>query len=479
MTVASLPDLLVLAGYLLLTLWAGRKLGGSAGNAREYFTTQGSIPWWASSLSIVATETSLLTVLSTPAVAYSGSLGFLQLALGYIAGRFLVARWLLPVYFEHSPESTYTYLGHRFGSGFRKLVSSTFIVTRILADGVRLFAASIPLHIFLGLPIWQCIVILCAATLLYTYTGGLKSVIWVDVIQWATFLLCGLLLAGYLIFNGADFSVPASKFQVFHWPETFGALYSGVYLFPVAFIGGAVLSMASHGTDHIIVQRVLACKNLADGQKALIWSGFIVFLQFALFLGCGVLLFDYYGGKNPADLGLDRGDELVMFFVNTHFHPGIRGFFIAGLIAAALSTLSSSLSALSSSTFFDLFPGLAARKNPLLISRLLMVFWCVLFTVFASSFQSSTGPVIEIGLSIAGFTYGALLGSVLSGRLLSITPAVSTVAFISTIAGMFALVRYSGLAWPWFTLCGVLIYLSSAGLVHGISRFTLRYELVE
>ncbi len=468
-------DLAVIVLYLAASILIGKWLGGSSGSSSDYFTSKGEIPWWASSLSIVATETSLLTVISTPALAYNGNLTFLQLPLGYIAGRIIVAYWLLPLYFQHSPESTYVFLGKRFGTGFRKLVSTTFIFTRVLADGVRLFAAAIPIFFFTGWDFKLSILILSLATLIYTYSGGLKAVIWVDVLQWATFLISGLLMLYFLWPDQGLNAIPAQKWTFAAWPDSWSSFLTGTYTFPAAFIGGAFLSMASHGTDHIIVQRVLACATVKDGQRALIVSGLVVFIQFAIFLAAGLFMFAHFEGKSPAELGLNRADELSMHAVNSLFPAGLRGFFVAGLLAAAMSTLSSSLSALSASTFYDLFPRLAAHPKALTYSRWLMVFWCLVFAGFASSFTSTSNPVIEIGLSIAGFTYGALLGASMCGHFLNIGKVAAGVGFMITIIAMIVLVTKTTLAWPWYTLTGVLVYLS-VGYIAVLTRVFFNRE---
>jgi SSS family transporter len=456
-------DFFVIALYLASSIFLGWWLGGKSADARAYFTSRGSVPWWAVSLSVVATETSLLTVISTPGIAYIGNLAFLQLPLGYIAGRILVAFYLLPTYFRHSPESTYAFLGVRFGQNFRKMVSFTFIFTRLLADGVRLFAAAIPIYFFTGWDYTLSIALLSVATLVYTFFGGLRSVIWVDVLQWMTFLLSGFMLLFYLWPDSGLVSVPAEKWMFFQWPDSWNDFVRNAYTFPAAFFGGAILSMASHGTDHIIVQRILACKSEKDGKKALLLSGIIVFLQFALFMLAGLALWVHFKGLMPAALGLTKADELVMKAVQETLPSGLRGFFVAGLLAAAMSTLSSSLSALSSSTFFDLFPTLAKHPKSLLLSRSLMVFWCIVFMVFASSFTTTSSPVIEIGLSIAGFTYGALLGAVIVGRFFPELPATYAIAgFFVTLSSMVAVVQSGTLAWPWYTITGVLLYVFTA-----------------
>lgn len=281
-------DTLIIGAYLLLCVIIGVYAGGRPGDAVSYFRTNGDVPWWAASFSVVATETSLLTVISIPAVAYGGSLVFLQLVLGYICGRILVSFMILPFYFKGILVTPYAYFEERFGLSFRRSSAFVFLGTRLLADGIRLFAAAIPLKMITGLDYSVAIAIIAVLTLAYTYWGGLRSVIWIDVLQLIVYTFC----AGLIIFfawNAIDGGVLAQltadkKLTFFQMPISFGDIFLSPYNFVGAFIGGAFLSMASHGTDHIIVQRLLACGDLQNARKALISSGFFVFIQFFIFL---------------------------------------------------------------------------------------------------------------------------------------------------------------------------------------------------
>ncbi|MEX0928237.1 MAG: sodium:solute symporter, partial [Balneolales bacterium] len=250
----SLLDLCVIALYLILCIGIGVKAGGNPTDTSTYFKTDGNVPWWAVSFSIVATETSLLTVLSIPAVAYLGSFVFLQIVLGYIVGRFLVAYLILPSYFTGEQKTAYTFFRERFGHSYQRLISSVFLVTRLLADGVRLFAAAIPIQVITGLGYPVSIGIIAVLTLAYTYYGGLKSVIWIDVLQLAVYTLGGVYIIIYANAMIADPLWPqlaeAGKTGFIDWPETFGEIFTTPYNFIGAVIGGTYLSMASHATDH-------------------------------------------------------------------------------------------------------------------------------------------------------------------------------------------------------------------------------------
>lgn len=458
----SLFDLLVIVFYLILCIFVGIKAGGKPTDSTTYFKTDGKVPWWAVSFSIVATETSLLTVLSIPAVAYLGSFVFLQIVLGYIAGRILVAFLILPSYFKGEQKTAYTFFKERFGAQYQRLISAVFLVTRLLADGVRLFAAAIPIQVITGLGYPVSIGIIALLTLAYTYYGGLKSVIWIDVLQLGVYTLGGVYIIIYVSTFIGDPLWPqlaeAGKITFIDWPDSFLEIFTSPYNFIGALIGGTFLSMASHGTDHLMVQRLLACKELRDAQKALIFSGLFVFIQFCLFLMVGMYIFGFYGGLSIEQLGLNRADDILIKFTIDELNYGMAGLIIAGLFAAAMSTLSSSLSALSSSTLFDIFPSLAEKDNAMVLSRRLMILWTGVFFLFAASFTSTDNPVIELGLAIAGFTYGGLLGSFLVGRYTQYQFKDGVAGLVSCIILMITLINISDIAWPWFTLFGVIFY---------------------
>ncbi|MEX0929462.1 MAG: sodium:solute symporter, partial [Balneolales bacterium] len=248
-------------------------------------------------------------------------------------------------------------------------------------------------------------------------------------------------------------------------------IFTTPYNFIGAVIGGTFLSMASHGTDHLMVQRLLACRQLQDAQKALIFSGFFVFIQFCLFLMAGMYIFGFYGGLTIEQLGLNRADDVLIKFATGELNFGMGGLIIAGLLAAAMSTLSSSLSALSSSTLFDIFPKLAAQENAMALSRRLMIVWTGVFFLFAASFTSTDNPVIELGLAIAGFTYGGLLGSFLVGRYTQYQFKDAVAGLVCCITLMIILINMTAIAYPWFTFLGVIFYFTFSTISYYLGRF--------
>ncbi len=473
------------------------------------------MPWWAVLFSVIATETSTLTFISIPAVAYGGNLTFLQLTFGYIAGRIIVAVWFLPAYDRGAISTAYQFLAQRFGEGMRKAASSTFIITRLLADGVRLFATAIPLAIIFRLagtfsewPDMQIylfsILLISSVTLVYTFLGGIKAVIWMDVVQMAVYLggalFAVILMAGKMPVSAAEswaLLSDAGKMQIFNWGSgiSWQEFLSDPYVFWISFIGGTVFSVASHGTDQLIVQRVLSTKSLKDGQKAMIWSGIGASLQFGFFLMIGLMLFVFYNGSTPAELNLQTADEIFAFFIVEHMPAGISGLIIASLFAAAMSSLSSSLNALASSTTYDLVKPLAGdkwnQKDELRISRLITIGWGFILTGSAFLFtwlQLSGGErpaIVELGLGIASYTYGGLLGAFLLGLMFEKPDKKDAMAgfFAGLISLLFMvegpvqnILPGQGLAvaWPLYTLAGSVVVILIALVSHKIREMAAK-----
>jgi SSS family transporter len=497
-------DYVVLVGYIGAVVWFGLRISRGQRNTTDYFLGGRDLPWWAVCFSIVATETSTLTIIGIPAVAYAGTLTFLQLTIGYLAGRTVVAIYFLPRYISGEIDTAYAFLGRRFGSRMQRLSAVTFMGTRLLADGVRLFATAIPIKVIAdaaGVSVGYPVIILFVAllTVVYTYFGGLKAVVWMDVAQMGLYLLAAVGTIAVLV-HALDASAwtrlsDAGKLKVFDFGDgTFTSILTGPYVFWTALLGGGVFSMASHGTDHLIVQRLLACRTLSDSRKALVGSAVVVMVQFSVFLLVGALLWAYYGGVSVAELGLGRGDEVFPKFIIEGLPAGISGLVLAGILAAAMSTLSSSLNALASSTMLDVLAHIkrfsAAGIDPLKASRWLTLLWAVVFVFFATLFQDRQNPVVELGLSIASFTYGALLGAFLLGmwnRRVQETQAMA--AFVLSVLVMILLIfgvwidangtwqfvlspsqaRISAdglraLAWPWYTCVGAAITVTFGSL---------------
>lgn len=479
-----ISDLVVMVIYLLTMPALGILLSGRQTTARGYFLGNRTLPWWAVCFSVVATETSTLTVISVPTVAYLGTFTYLQLAIGYLIGRVVVAFVLLPRYYAGNMVTAYAFLGQRFGSGMRGTASVTFLVTRLLADGLRLFATAIPVKVMLdsfGLDVayWQVVLTLSLLTVIYTYVGGIRAVVWVDAIQMLVYV-GGSAIAGALLFADlptgwiAD-AASQGKFQLLDFGSS---IATSPYAFVTAVAGGAVFAMGSHGVDQLMVQRLLSCRNLRDSQRALITSGVVVFLQFALFLFIGSMLWVHFHGAAPSALGMASSDELFPRYIVTQLPPGLSGLLIAAILAAAMSTLSSSLNSLSTSTVSDLGRRIRGRERDdattLRHAKTWTLVWALVFVGFASMFTSTDNPVVEVGLGIAAYTYGPLLGAFLLGLLVRrARQSDAVVAFVVTVVVMTYLVfgvtfpdgegGEAPLAFPWYAPIGVVITLLVGG----------------
>jgi SSS family transporter len=432
MVAAALPtrlhafDLALIVVYLIgITLFGLRFRGGKDSNARSlrsYFLADQTIPWWAIALSIVSAETSTLTIISIPGVAFAGDFGFLQIVIGYMLGRIVVALIFLPKYFQGKMLTAYQLIDQRFGHTLHKVTAGLFLLTRAAAEGVRVFAVSIVVGIAIGTGDVLSIGIISALTLLYTFEGGMAAVIWTDVVQMAIYI-GGTFVAIYTL--GAhvpggwsqihEVAAAAGKFRLFNF--AFNLTQS--YTFWAGVLGGTFLTMASHGTDQLMVQRMLAARNLRESRLALLSSGGVIFLQFTLFLLIGAGLYVFYG-LHPAVFA--SADRIFPTFIVREMPVGVAGLLVAAILAAAMSNLSAALNSLSSTTVVDFYMHWrpeADDRERMMISRSSTVVWAlVLFAVAVYSvFAGGKGHVVEVGLSIASVAYGALLGVFLLGTL--------------------------------------------------------------
>jgi SSS family transporter len=463
----STLDTVIVILYLAAIALFGVFQGGKQRSANDYFLGKDSIPWWVVCFSIVAAETSTLTFISIPGLAYLTNLNFLQVTLGYLLGRIAVSYLFLPAYATGELSTAYAFLERRFGAKTRSFASIVFLFTRIAADGVRLFATAIPLKFVLGVDYPVAIIILAVVALAYTSMGGVRGVIWVDAVQMVIYI-GGAILAGAVLIGSHEggwagitqLAWEAGKFDFIHLG--FGSdFWTTPYTLIAGILGGGFLSMASHGTDQLIVQRVLATKSVRAGRKALIGSGVIIVFQFALFLLVGLLLYGHYGGASVAELGLTKADEIFPRFIVEGLPSGVSGIIVAGLMAAALSTLAGSISSMASSTVMDLYKPRAGaaftEEKGLRLSRLVTVLWAALLVISALFFMNTAQTVVELALSIASFTYGGLLGTFLLGVLFKKSTQEDALAgFVGGILVMVTVISLHVVAWTWYTLIGVL-----------------------
>ena len=467
---AALIDWAVVLAYFAATIWLGSRLGRGQKNLEDYFLAGRRTPWLAASLSIVGTETSTLTFVGVPAIAYSGNLGFLQVAAGYVIGRFAVAWWLVPAYFEGRINTAYELLGHRFGERVRHFSSGVFLISRVLADGVRLFATALVLQALLPMPLPVAILLVTGVTLYYTMRGGLRAVIWNDAVQLVVYVGGAALAAWFLVRSlpgGWSGALPdlqaAGKLTVLE----LGWSWVRPYTFWAGIVGGAVLTMATHGTDQMFVQRLLACRSASDARKAVVTSGILVFAQMALFLLIGSMLFAFYEAFPPATL-FESADQVFPRFIATELPAGLGGLVIAAVFAAAMSTLSSSMSSLASASTFD-FQREPGRTDAaaLRASRTLTAAWAGALAVVAV-LARAWGSVLEAGLTITSITFGPVLGVfglAVANRRIGETGVLSAMGaglIVATGAHLF-----TQLAWTWLTPLGAVVTLAIGWVLSG------------
>ncbi len=471
-------DFAVLVIYLLgVTAW-GAWLGRNQRGGSDYFLGGRDLPWGAVLLSVVATETSTLTFLSIPGVAYLGNLGFLQLTFGYVIGRIAIAIVLLPAYYRGELNTAYALLETRFGTGSRRFTSGVFMVTRLLADSVRLFATAIPLALITGWPYPLSIGVIGVLTLVYTYFGGIKAVVWVDALQMGLYLIgaASALVVLHLLVPGGWGSIleTASAADKLVWLDLSLDL-SLPYTLWAGVIGGGFLAMASHGTDQLIVQRLLTCRDLRASQKALVGSGVLVMVQFAVFLMVGIGLWAFYEGTEFA-----IADEIFASFMIEEMPVGLTGLLIAGVFAAAMSSLSSSINSLASASAYDFWAPLSKAEGDefrvLRAGRVFTLIWAFLLVGVAIAYipMSEDATAVEVALTIASLVYGGLLGAFVLG--VADKRANQRGVIIGMITGIGAMttiwiVAAASVGFPWFVPIGALVTILTGAAV---SRVTAR-----
>ena len=470
-------DLIIIVAYLAGVTLFGAMFRRGQQTVRDYFLGGRTAPWWALACSIVATETSTLTIIGTPAIAFSGNLGFLQLVIGYVVARIILCVVLVPQYFQGEFYTAYQLLEKRFGRRMKRAASAVFLATRALAEGVRISAIGKVFSVAFGFGDRASIAAITALTLFYTFEGGMRAVIWTDVMQFTLYIL-GSIAAFFVLLHKIPggwttitqaAAAAGGKFSMFD----FGFSLTQSYTFWSGLIGGTFLTMASHGVDQTIVQRLLAARSERESKIALISSGFIVFVQFALFLVIGVMLFVF---AQHYALPIPEGDADRIFpsFIVHEMPVGVVGIVLASIFAVAMSNASGSLNSLASSTVMDFgehreeeaggeskegsFASLRMTRKPgamLRRSRFITLAWGLVLGFLG---LVRWGGVLVAGLTIASITYGGLLGVFLLGtwnKRANETGAL--VGFIVGIATMVVVNRFTPLAFTWYVLAGTIV----------------------
>jgi SSS family transporter len=454
-------DLAIIAIYLVGITLFGLRFRKRHRSLRDYFLAGRDIPWWAIALSIVAAETSTLTIISIPGLAYDTNLTFLQVVMGYMVGRVVISFILLPHYFRGDLYTAYELIERRFGRGLRSLTAGLFLLTRTAAEGVRVYAVSIVVAIALGTGEVSSIAIITILTLIYTFEGGLAAVIWTDVVQTVIYVggtLVGLWTILHLVPGGWSAihaaAANAGKLQVFDFTPSLWIPYT----FWAGLIGGAAFTTASHGTDQLFVQRLLAARGQKQSAIALISSGVAILLQFALFLLVGVMLWAYYRVPSAT---FGKPDRIYPTFIVKEMPHGISGLLIAAILAAAMSNLSAALNSLSSSAIMDFYVRLrpqADEQKRMRLSRMATFLFAIVLFALAVFSLHKAGRVVEVGLQIASVAYGALLGVFLLGVLTK--RANQRGAMIGMLLGFSTdlyLWRWTHLPWTWWVLIGATV----------------------
>ncbi len=466
-------DLTIVVAYLLGITALGLHFRRNQSNATDYFLGGRTAPWWALALSIVATETSTLTIIGVPAIAYSGNLTFLQLVFGYFIGRILISIVLLPGYFRGDYLTAYALIEKRFSRRVRAIAALTFLVTRTLAEGVRVSAIALVVSAVLGTSERWAVFIVIALTVLYTFEGGMKAVIWTDVAQFSLYLAGSVVTLFFLLHRipggwhevSSVAAAAGNKLQVFDFSWNLATKYT----FWSGLIGGAFLTMASHGTDQTIVQRLLAARTQKDSSRAIIASGFIVLFQFTVFLLIGVFLF-VFSRHVPLLAPGEATDRILPIFLAQQMPTGLAGLLLAAIIAVAMSNASGALNSLAASSTLD-FASLRRGSNSdparlLKYSKRITLLWGVALIFFG---LVHWGPVLEAGLTIASLIFGSLLGLFLLGTFDSRANSNgSLVGMFAGLASVLAVFRFSSVAYTWFVLIGSVVTFAVGALA---SRF--------
>jgi SSS family solute:Na+ symporter len=451
-------DYVVIAGYLLAITAFGSWFARFQRSTRDYFLTGRSVPWWAICFTIVATETSTLSFIGVPAGAYAGNMTFLQLAIGYIVGRIVISILFIPAYFRGELFTSYELLQRRFGAPVKNLAAGIFVVTRTLADGVRLFATALVISVVTQVPVTWTVLLIGTAMIVYTVRGGVAAVIWTDVVQMFVYVA-----GAAIVFAALADRVPGGPAAAFDVAGAAGHLRvwdfsldpTRVYTFWAGLIGGVALTLATHGTDQFLVQRLLSARSSRDASVGLVLSGFIVFAQFVLFLAIGALLFTYYS-STPLPRPLERNDEVLPLFVISELPNGVAGFIVAAIVAAALSPSINALAATTVNDFYVKYLRPDADQATLMrVSRRATIFWGVAQIGVALLSQRLDRSVLDAGLLVLSFAAGPVLGAFLVGVLTTRVRSAAMVAGMLAGTAIVVSLWWTGAAaWTWYSAAG-------------------------
>jgi SSS family solute:Na+ symporter len=471
-------DYAIIVGYLVAITLFGSYFARFQKTTRDYFLTGRSVPWWAICFTVVATETSTLTFISVPASAYAGDMTFLQLVFGYVIGRVIVSVIFIPPYFHGDLFTSYELLQRRFGDRIKSVAAVIFLISRSLADGIRLFATALVISVVTQVPVTAAVLVIGTAMIVYTVRGGAAAVIWTDVVQLFVYVagasvvfvsLLALIPGGWGEVVRAG--VAADKFRVFDLSWTLArpyTLWAGI-------IGGMALTLSTHGIDQSLVQRLLSARSAREAALGLVASGFLVFAQFVLFLVIGVMLFTYYQHV-PLPRVLARSDEVLPVFIVTALSHGAAGFIVAAIVAAALSPSINSLAATTVNDFYVKYVAPGANEATLMrVSRMSTIGWGVVQILVAIAVQRMQRTVLDAGLAVLSWASGPVLGAFL---LATLSPGITEKqAFTGMIAGLVAMTIVWGwplpIAFTWYVFIGAAVTVMVAHAARAIGSVRL------
>lgn len=486
-------DLVIIFGYLIGITAFGIWYAGKQETTEDYFVGDRSVPWWAIAMSIVATETSTITFISVPGIAFArnGNFQFLQLVFGYLLGRVVISLVFIPMYFRGELQTVYQLLGERFGNRVKMLASGLFVIMRNIADGIRLLLTAIVLAAVYAsfnpgtdatTVIVGSIILLGIVMIVFTFYGGIEAVIWVEVVQLVIYI-GGAIAAAVVLLNNIDggFSGAVALGQQFDKFDVFDFTWdvTKTYTFWGGLLGGCFLTMSTHGTDQYLVQRYLCTSKPASATAALLSSGLVVLGQFIGFLFIGVLLFAFYAPYNaaeyaqagiagsgvPATFPFAKGDQVFPNFITQHMPAGLSGLVVAAIFAAALSSSLNSIAATAINDLYKPFAGAVSDSKLLKISGWLTVIIGIIQVGMAILFMQTGESALNLALSVASLFNGPVLGVFLIGAFLK--KARETHALIGMIAScalMLYILLATKIAWPWYALIGSLTTLIVASL---------------
>lgn len=470
----------VLIFYLLAVAAIGAWVGRGSKDADDFLLGGRSIPWWAALLSLVATEISAATFLGAPEQGYQRNLTYLQFAIGSITAKFVLAHFFISVYYKAGVTTVYEFLAQRFGEVSQRVTAGLFLFGRLFADGSRLFIAAITIEVVTGMPNNTSIIILALVTILYTSAGGIKAVIWTDVMQAVVLVGAGVVMlvslfqeTGLSLGQAVSELQAAKKFTLF---ETSSNPFKDPYNVVAAVIGGFFLTMATHGTDHDMVQRLLTCKDDAGSRRSTWMSGFIGLLVTMLFMAVGLMLFVHLNHMaSDAPLAVKAGElseagkngHYLLFYALAKLPQGLVGLIVAGVLAAAMSSMSSAFNAMTAtfiSDFYRPFKGEMGPAEEVRASRIATVVFGVLVALIAlvvADFyhRNPATDLLSLALGVMTFFYGSLLGIFLVALFTKNRGSDTSnlvAAVVSTLV-VFYVARFTDIAWPWNIVIGTLI----------------------